>query len=545
MLPATLLLALAAPAALAPRTLWDAWPDARFVTVPAPCLKPAALEKALRDLAGRHPGRLTLEEAGRSFENRPIFLVSLGGGPRKVMLWSQMHGDEPSATPALLDLAHYLLTHAEDAEARAILDGLTLLLVPMVNPDGAERYDRRTAQGIDMNRDARDLTTPEGRLLKALRDRHQPMLGFNLHDQNRRTAVGEPPVLATNSVLAVSGDEAQTMTPGRERSRRACAALVAALAPFTPGATARYDEDWNPRAFGDNLTAWGTPIVLLESGGVPADQSLSELTRLNFVALLRVLADLAKDDLASHDPAPYDRLPRNRDDAYADVALRGGRLLLPGAAAPYRADLAFDVLAGDRRRCGCAPDEPIRSRIVEVGDTRGLATGRKLDATDRLIAPPFVASVNGLAAREWLTADGLSRLGRRGVGLLRWHVAEGDRGAAEAVAHASIGEGRPRIEVVPASAPTAWLRLTGPPATSDAASLPEVLDALAGKGSRTGTAEQDATALLSRLVRDPSAASGPSPVPFRPGRPASFVVVDAAGRLEAVWLDGIEVTASR
>ena len=61
----------------------------------------------------------------------------------------------------------------------------------MLNPDGAERGARRNAQGIDVNRDALNLATPEGRLLKAVRDRHQPILGFNLHDQDRRTTVGD------------------------------------------------------------------------------------------------------------------------------------------------------------------------------------------------------------------------------------------------------------------------------------------------------------------------------------------------------------------
>ena len=46
---------------------------------------------------------------------------------------------------------------------------------------------------------------------------------------------------------------------------------------------ARFDEDWNPRAFGDNITAWGTPVVLIESGGLPAGREIEDLTRLNFV----------------------------------------------------------------------------------------------------------------------------------------------------------------------------------------------------------------------------------------------------------------------
>ena len=55
-----------------------------------------------------------------------------------------------------------------------ILSTLTLHVVPMLNPDGAERFQRRNAQSIDINRDALRLQTPEGRALKALRDRLQP-----------------------------------------------------------------------------------------------------------------------------------------------------------------------------------------------------------------------------------------------------------------------------------------------------------------------------------------------------------------------------------
>ena len=42
----------------------------------------------------------------------------------------------------------------------------TLYFLPMLNPDGAERFQRRTATDIDMNRDALRLQTPEGTLLK-------------------------------------------------------------------------------------------------------------------------------------------------------------------------------------------------------------------------------------------------------------------------------------------------------------------------------------------------------------------------------------------
>ena len=86
-------------------------------------------------------------------------MITLGTGSRSVLLWSQMHGDEPSATPALLDIAHVLLGSADEPGAKAILEDLTLLMIPMLNPDGSEIYDRRNLQAIDINRDALNLAT--------------------------------------------------------------------------------------------------------------------------------------------------------------------------------------------------------------------------------------------------------------------------------------------------------------------------------------------------------------------------------------------------
>jgi hypothetical protein len=55
-----------------PQALWDAWPERRFVTVPAPCLRHAELVERLRALEARHRGRLALEEVGRSVQGRPV-----------------------------------------------------------------------------------------------------------------------------------------------------------------------------------------------------------------------------------------------------------------------------------------------------------------------------------------------------------------------------------------------------------------------------------------------------------------------------------------
>jgi hypothetical protein len=527
-----------------PDDLWQSWPDQRFVRTPAPCLQPSELDKELQRLAGLYPDMIHVTEAGRSCEGRPIHLVRLGNGPRTVLLWSQMHGNEPSATPALLDIANFLLSRADEPEATAILDELTLLMIPMLNPDGTEVYQRRNAQGIDINRDALRLTTPEGRILKEIRDEYEPILGFNLHDQSRRTVVGDTRVLATNAVLAVAGDKEGTVTPGRLRAQRACAAIAETLGRFIPGGVARFDEDWSPRAFGDNMTAWGTPVVLIESGGLPPGHDLGDLTRLSFVAILTVLQGLAGDDLRSYDPRIYTELERSRRDAWADVVVRGGYIARPRLGPAYRADLAFNLETDDRNVAGCAADTTVRSRIVEVGDTRFLGAGRVIDDSESLLLAPFVAGIKGWSVRRWMSRDVLSDVTRLGVGTLVWEVPQRQVDSAEIVAGKLAETGLARIVVVPNPAEMPWLTLAGPPAQPVSNSLRDVVIALTGTRKDTGK-------LRLAWLQQPIASSR---TPYRhptvePGQPASFVVLSPATngqvdpetvRLSAVFIDGLE-----
>lgn len=524
--------------------LWQVWPEERFIATPAPCLLHAELTARLGDLADRYPDRVKLEEVGRSVRGQAIHLLTLGRGEQKILLWSQMHGDEPSATPALLDIASYLSQHAGEPGPRAILERVTLLMLPMLNPDGAEVYERRNAQAIDINRDALNLATPEGRILKQIRDQHRPLLGLNLHDQNRRTAAGDTKRLATSAVLAVAGDREGTVTPGRLRAKRACSAIVEALTPFIGGSMARYDEDWSPRAFGDNLTAWGTPVVLIESGGLPPDRDFSELTRLNFVAILMVLQALVTDDLAAYDPTVYEQLPRNRSNAWTDVAIRGGYLLQPGTSEPYRADLAFNLYREDRLVAGCGGRATARSQIFEIGDDRFKGAGLDVDAAAALVLAPFEIGIDGWSAHRWLDGDVLDRMARLGVATVLWRVKRRRGAAAFSLARTLNQRGRPRVDIVTAPSPHAKRTLAGPPAEPDSDSLAAVVRALAGEGE-PAEAMQD---LWPRAVED-----GTALPTLRPGQPASLLLVKPApagridfdkARLISVWLDGSEIALS-
>ena len=176
-----------------PPQLGRTW-DTEHVSSPLPPLMDhKEVVRRLTELSSANPDLFTLEKIGESVEGRSLNYVKTGTGSTGVLLLSQMYGDEPTATAALFDIFEYLRRHREDPMVRRILTRLTLHVVPMLNPDGAERFQRRNAQSIDINRDALGLQTPEGRALKALRDRLNPQVGFNLHNQSWRTSVGTPP----------------------------------------------------------------------------------------------------------------------------------------------------------------------------------------------------------------------------------------------------------------------------------------------------------------------------------------------------------------
>ena len=136
----------------------------------------------IRDRVEKRRG-FRIDEIGRSVEDRPLRHVQWGNGKTPVLLWSQMHGDESTATMALADLFRFLGEHPDHPLVKQLQANTTLHFFPIVNPDGAARFQRRNAQGIDLNRDARMLATPEALTLKALFDQVKPKYGFNLHDQ--------------------------------------------------------------------------------------------------------------------------------------------------------------------------------------------------------------------------------------------------------------------------------------------------------------------------------------------------------------------------
>src|SRR5215217_4525854 len=197
-------------------------------------------------LEGLRKHGLKVNEVGRSVANREIYQIEFGKGPLKVFLWSQMHGDEPTATSALIDMFTVLQKNRDKEWVKKVEESMTIRAVPMVNPDGAELYQRRNLQGIDINRDAQDLQTPEAQLLKKLRDEWSPHIGFNLHNQNALTTAGLTNKQAAISFLVVYGDAAKTTSEGHERNKRLVSSMISAIQPHMAGYIGRYGDEWAP-----------------------------------------------------------------------------------------------------------------------------------------------------------------------------------------------------------------------------------------------------------------------------------------------------------
>ena len=287
--------------------------------------------------------------ATKSTEGRNIYLIKCGTGKTKVMLWSQMHGDEPTATMALADIFNFL-ENKKDSSTRKInpiLDNLreellkkcTFYFVPMLNPDGAEAWTRYTNLGIDMNRDALALQTPEGQLLKQLVFDLKPDFGFNLHDKNRRYSAGQSGNLATMSFLATAYNEAEDVNPTRKRAMQIIVGMNQAVQPYIPNAVGRWVSDFEPRAFGDNIQKWGTTLILIESGGYKNDPEKQYIRKLNFVSLLTGLQMIASKYYKKKSVKEYEQLPINSKAIY-DLIIRN--VTIKKGESIFKADLAIN-----------------------------------------------------------------------------------------------------------------------------------------------------------------------------------------------------------
>jgi len=359
-------------AALA-RELFDKYENFKMSAITSRRFSQADMLKWLDPL--RNQKLFVMTPVGRSAEGRTISMLKMGAGKTTVLLWSQMHGDESTATMAIMDMLKFFSQEPDHVVTRSILNKLNLLLIPMLNPDGAERFQRRTAQSIDMNRDALALKTPEARILKETRDTYRPNFGFNLHDQDPRYSVGETRNVSAIALLAPAFDESRSDNNVRLPAKKVAATLATVLHEFIPKNVSKYDDAFEPRAFGDNIQKWGTSTVLIESGGWPGDREKMFVRKLNCVALLTTLYRIAVDQCEHADVNVYEQLPFNTKYLY-DVMVRNAQLKANNTVAVVTVDIGINIEEEFNPR---TRKVELAAKVADIGDLRTHGAFREVD----------------------------------------------------------------------------------------------------------------------------------------------------------------------
>lgn len=300
-----------------------------------------------------------VEIIGHSVDERPIHSVTMGDGPLKVLMWSQMHGNESTTTKAVLDLINFL--GADTAYSKLIHERCTLRIIPILNPDGAEAYTRVNANQIDLNRDAKDRSQPESNVLRTEYDNFAPDFCFNLHDQRTIYNVGSTAKPATLSFLAPAHNVERSISATRRTAMRLIVAMNDLLETMIPGQIGRYDDTFNDNCVGDMFQLLHTPTILFEAGHFHEDYSRERTREYLFHALVQVLGIIAENRVEDHDDTRYFEIPENQKNFF-DILVQN----VPEGNTTERKDIGIlfsEVLAN-----GKINFEP---KVVQTGNLKG------------------------------------------------------------------------------------------------------------------------------------------------------------------------------
>jgi hypothetical protein len=330
----------------------------------------------------KNKNNFKVDKVGNSIEGRDIYLISLGTGKTKVFLWSQMHGDEPTATAALFDMFNFFKDESASPEFKKfLLSNLSIYIIPMVNPDGAEIFQRRNIVEIDLNRDVVRMQTPEAQILKNVFDSLKADFGFNLHDQGRDYSVGNSFNPASISFLAPAPDYEKSLTEPREKAMKLIGHTSTILNKFIPGHIAKYSDEYEPRAFGDNFTKWGTGVVLLETGGWRGDREKQFLRKINYVAMLSALNSIAIKSYNNTGIDVYESIPQN-EKFMMDYILQN--LKLKREDKEYVIDVGINF---EEKNFNDARKFYLKSSIEDIGDLSVYSGYDEIDLSGYFVEP--------------------------------------------------------------------------------------------------------------------------------------------------------------
>ena len=145
----------------------------------------AQVEAHVRKAARSHPGLVAAAKVGKSQQGRPLYAVTVTDGEtpdddkQHVLILAGQHGNEESGRIVALALIDWLTTPAAAATRRR----QKIVVMPNVNPDGAELDQGKTPGGVNLNREHGPAgpTTPEARAVEQVAGELGPELFVDLH----------------------------------------------------------------------------------------------------------------------------------------------------------------------------------------------------------------------------------------------------------------------------------------------------------------------------------------------------------------------------
>tara|TARA_B100000953_G_C17983148_1_gene409716 strand:+ start:145 stop:1245 length:1101 start_codon:yes stop_codon:yes gene_type:complete len=272
-------------------------------------------------------------EAGKSSNNLPIYYLKLGSGPIKILIWSQMHGNESTSTKALFDALSYFL-HIDKKH----LSDFTLHIIPILNPDGALLYTRENFNKIDLNRDASSLSQNESVVLRNLYDKIKPHYCFNLHDQRSIYSVADTNKPSVLSFLSPASDTNKSETNSRITSMKVISSINKELSSLIKGHMSRYKDDYNPNCVGDTFQSLNTPTLLFESGHFDNDYNRENTRKYMCFALITAITSITTNEYKKIDYSDYYKIPENTT-YLSDIFLRN--VLINTGIKEYRTNISI------------------------------------------------------------------------------------------------------------------------------------------------------------------------------------------------------------
>lgn len=265
----------------------------------------------LEPILARHRNHGELTVIGHSVQNRAIYSYRIGNGKTRILMWSQMHGNESTTTKALFDFFNFL-----GGEGKPLLDDFTFLCLPMLNPDGSEVYTRENANGVDINRDADQRTQPESIALRKAFDDFKPDFCYNLHDQRTIYGVADSGKPATVSFLAPAYNFEREVNSVRYRAMHVISAMNATLQQYVPGQVGRFDDAFNINCVGDTFQFLGVPTILFEAGHFSGDYEREQTRKYIFIALVSGLKHINENVIVDNEIHDYLNIPQNKINFY-------------------------------------------------------------------------------------------------------------------------------------------------------------------------------------------------------------------------------------